>query len=845
MTTAYQTAYETLLNWSYKQSSRDSAKWKPCLTTTNGNQIHTDLLNNDEIPDPFIDTNEREVQWVGEEDWEYRTEFKGGIGKKQELVFEGLDTFATIYLNDQQILTTDNMFRTYKVDVTDHLQELNELRIVFKSALKQSRALEEKHGKFTCFNGETSRVHARKAQYHYGWDWGPLLLTCGPWKPVKLVTYSVAKINDFYVKPSVDKKLQANLSFEVEVESISADCQLLIEIFSPSGKLIQTISGSASKSKTYTFDLIKLEDPELWYPKGYGKQSLYKFVAKLQQLNQTFDSVELEVGIRRARLVQEPVKGQDGSSFYFEVNNIPIFCNGSNWIPSHSFSCSLTEADYIDLIRLADEGNQNMIRVWGGGFYENDILYKQCDRLGILVWQDFMFGCAIYPGNKEFIDNVTNEVVDQLKRLRNYCSIVFYVGNNEDYQVAEDLYKKNTFNDEEFPAKKLYEHILPDMVSKLTCGVGYQFGSPISPSKGVPTTDTAEGDIHQWNVWHGTQEKYQNWGKLVGRFVSEFGMLAFPDIKTLKKCITDEKQLYPQLETMDHHNKSTGFERRLALYVMENFLVSSMALPDWIYITQLMQSDCLAYAYRNWKREWGSTNERKCGGALVWQINDCWPVTSWAIIDFYHRPKLAYYAIKRECQPLVLGIYRTETRRRQPGEPDLEKQAPLHDYAPREYTIDVWGVNSTLQEFSGTLEVEIYHCESGELVSKLPKSEIILNPNQTTELITKTKIDSNKLVVHAKLVDSTGKLIANTSDWPQPLKYISWPKDTKVDVSIPENGTIKLSTNHPVKGVALNIEGDYFLHDNSIDLLPNSDRYIKADNLKVDDVAKISLNYLK
>lgn len=837
------TTYNTLLNWSYKRSNKDSTKWQPCLKKTTGNQIHTDLLNNGEIPDPFIDRNEKDLQWIGEEDWEYKTTFKVASGKKHELVFEGLDTFATIYVNDKQVLTTDNMFRTYTLDVTKCSQELNELRIVFKSALKQSRALEEKHGTFTCFNGETSRVHARKAQYHYGWDWGPLFLTCGPWKPVKLVTYSTAKINDFYVKPIVDENLQAELSFEVEVESISDDCRLLIEIFSSAGKLIKTIKESSNKS--YIFDPIKLEDPELWYPKGYGKQPLYKFVAKLQQSGQIIDSIVTEVGVRRARLVQEPVKDQDGSSFYFEVNNIPIFCNGSNWIPAHSFSCSLTDDDYVDLIRLADEGNQNMIRVWGGGFYENDILYKQCDKLGILVWQDFMFGCAIYPGYKEFIDNVTHEIVDQLKRLRNFCSIVFYVGNNEDYQVAEDLYKKNTFTDEEFPAKKLYERILPDMVSKLTSGVGYQFGSPISPGQGLPTTDVTVGDIHQWNVWHGTQEKYQDWGKLVGRFVSEFGMLAFPDIKTLKDCITDEKQLYPQLEAMDHHNKSIGFERRLALYVMENFLVSSMALPDWIYITQLMQLDCLAYAYRNWKREWGSKNERKCGGALVWQINDCWPVTSWAIIDFYHRPKLAYYAIKRECQPLMLGIYRTETRLRQSGEPDLEKQAPLHDYAPREYTIDTWGVNSTLQEFSGTLEVEIYHCETGELVSKLPKSKITLAPNQTTELVTKSKIDSNKLVVHAKLVDSAGKFVSNTSDWPQPLKYITWSKDTKLDVSIPKNGTLKLSTNKPVKGIALSIEGDYYLHDNSIDLLPNNDHYIKVDNLQVDDVAKISVNYLK
>lgn len=839
----YNTTYKELSNWEYKQANKESADWKPCLNT-NGNQIHTDLLGNGEIPDPFVDTNERDIQWIGEVDWEYKTSFEIDSSKKHVLVFEGLDTFATVFLNYKEILTTDNMFRTYRADISDCSKQRNDLRIVFKSALKESRALEQEYGKFECFNGESSRLHARKAQYHYGWDWGPMLLTCGPWQPVKLLSYSVGRIEDFFVNASVDKDLKAELSFEVEFDLIEKGSEINIEIISPNGKHIGTKSKKVDGPGNCKFDNFTLNNPELWYPKGYGKQSLYTFVAKLVHLNEVVDSVESHVGLRRSKLVKEPVKGQKGSSYYFEVNNIPIFCNGSDWIPSHSFSSSLTEKDYISLLKLVDEGNQNMLRIWGGGIYEYDVLYKQCDKLGILVWQDFMFGCGIYPGHKEFVNNVTSEVIDQLKRLRNYCSIVLYVGNNEDYQVAEDLYKKNQFSKSEFPAKILYEEVFPQKVSELTNGVDYEFGSPYS-GENIATTDTTVGDLHQWNVWHGTQEKYQDWDKLVGRFVSEFGMLALPNIKTLKSCITDPAQLFPQLKVMDHHNKSNGFERRLALYVMENFKVTSMDLPDWIYITQLMQLDCLAYAYRLWKREWGSPGQRKCGGALVWQTNDCWPVTSWSIIDFYQRPKMAYYAIKRECEPLVLGIYRTSVSIRKPGEPDLEKQTPLHDYSPKEYSIDVWGVNSTLQEFKGSLDVEIHDSVTGELVKKMPKKNVCLLPNQTTELVMKSALASNNHIAYARLCDAEDRLIYKTSDWPQPLKYVSWPTDTKVDVSIPEAGKLKLSTNRPVKGVEVDIEGDYHLLDNSIDLLPTDDHYIKVDNLLTKDTAKVSLRYLK
>lgn len=840
---------QTIGLWHFRQCGE--ASWRNASTSTNGNQVHLDLLENGDISDPFIDMNEKSVQWVGENDWEYQTTFDVSDAASacltHEMHFDGLDTFCAAALNGTEILRSDNMFRGYVVDVTKHIKEKdNELVLVFKSALKKGRELEKKNGVRFCSNGETSRVHVRKAQYHYGWDWGPLLMTCGPWKPVRLVSFSAGKFLDFFPRCSVDSDLKATINFEVEVE-VSGTSTVFVDTFAPTGEIIDTVEQKIKKSGVANFKH-KLKNPKLWYPKGYGEQSRYRFSARLVDGNNfLLDTKDKLIGLRRAELVQEKVADEKGLSFYFRINNIPVFCAGSNWIPAHSFTCKLTEKDYKEWMQLVDEGNQNMVRVWGGGIYEYDWLYEECDKRGILVWQDFMFGCAVYPGDKEFVQNVKEEVEYQVKRLRQFCSIVIYAGNNEDYQVAELLgirwdsndLKKN-YSKTEFPARTLYEVVFPKLVSSLT-DVAYHKGSPYSPGHNIPTSDQTVGDLHQWNVWHGSQEKYQDWYKLGGRFVSEFGMLAFPNVKTIDKYVTTDKDKYPQLEVMDHHNKSDGFERRLALYVMENFHVQDMRLKNWVYITQLMQLECLAYAYRCWRRNWGRDGKRASGGALVWQTNDCWPVTSWAIIDFFRVPKLAYYAVKRESQPLALGIYRNEVRIANEGEPDLSKQTPYHDYAAREYYVDIWGVNSSLFEFQGVLRVEIYDSESGNLVKKLNDKNVLLAANQTTEIISRLHLPDFKQVVLAKLVGQDGNIAFKAGDWPQPLKYIRWPEDTKIDVLVAEDGIVKITANKLVKGVELITDSK--LNDNGFDLYPNETHVVLAPGIKAGE--KIEINYLK
>ncbi|ANB14378.1 hypothetical protein AWJ20_1966 [Sugiyamaella lignohabitans] len=831
----------TLANWSYRKAGTE--KWTASKHGRPATQIHVDLLDNGEIPDPFLDENEKLVQWVADEEWEYQAEFTVSSeqlesGKKTDFVYEGLDTVATVYLNDKQILHSENMFHIGRVDITKDVKVgTNNVRIFFANALIRSRQLEKIHGKMRLFNGETSRVQLRKSQYHYGWDWGPLLMTSGPYRPVKIETYNYL-VSDVFVNAKVSDDLkEVTVSIEGEIEGSKGEpgylpLQFKVDIKSPSGEQVVNKTFDISVDKDgVSKNSLKIENPQLWYPANYGEQHLYHITVDVVSGSETIQSIEKDVGFRKVELIQRPLVDQEGTTFFFQVNNIPIYCAGGCWIPAHSFTTCLTNDDYKKWIKLMIDGHQNMVRIWGGGIYEEDIFYQECDRLGIMVWQDFMFACGQYPGYPEFLESVSKEAVDQLKRLRNYCSIVLYAGNNEDYQVAEAYpeieYDPNDTTSDylktNFPARHIYEKMFPELVADYSPAVPYHPGSPWG---GKTSSDPTIGDIHQWNVWHGNQEKYQDWYKLGGRFVSEFGMEALPDRKTVDQFVTKEHEKYPQSRTMDLHNKSDGFERRLALYVMENIKVEGMDIDNWIYATQLMQSECLAYAYRCWRRQWKGPGREYCAGALVWQVNDCWPVTSWAIVDFYYRPKLSYYAVKRESSPVWIGMYRNVNYLSEEDKKAAE-EVPTFDYFKREHFEDIWGVNNTIHEKKVVLHVEVYEIESGKLVETLPPKPVTLKANQTTEIIQNLPVESKTHhVVYCRLVDAdSNKVIARGGDWPQPLKYLSFP-DRQVKVKV-EDGQVRLSTNKPVKGVEITVKNkDLFLEDNGIDLFPGDDQTV-------------------
>ncbi|KAI1761750.1 glycoside hydrolase family 2 protein [Hypoxylon sp. FL1150] len=849
-------------NWEFKQADAAHSKYLPVgQFPTN---VHLDLLAHGRIPDPYVGKNELDVQWVGEAVWVYRTTFAspGAIGgsAKAVLAFDGLDTFATVVLNGKTILETENMFIPERVDVTADLKEDggdNELVITFDSAYLRGWKLVEKFPdhKWGCWNGDSSRLAVRKSQYHWGWDWGPALLTCGPWRPINLEVFE-SRISDFWFDIDVDESLKAATittyaSTEGSVTTKGGASKVRFDI-SLNGTPVagQVVEAGLSAA-------IAIAEPELWYPVRYGKQPLYTVTATLEENGKVVDSVSKRIGIRKAELVQTPLKGEPGTSFFFKVNGIPVFCGGSDWIPADNFIPRISKERYYDWVKLVADGNQVMIRVWGGGIYEEQAFYDACDELGILVWQDFMFGCGNYPAWPELLKSIKREAEENIKLLRHHPSIVIYAGNNEDYQYAESVnltWEQDNKDAEswlktDFPARYIYEKILADACKELTPSVYYHPGSPWG---GVDTHDPTVGDIHQWNVWHGTQEKYQNFDKLVGRFVSEFGMEAFPSVKTIDAFLPlgrDDPDRYPQSSTVDFHNKADGHERRIALYLVENMRYAPDPLEQFVYATQLMQAECLASAYRLWKRQWKGPGREYCAGALVWQINDCWPVTSWAICDYYLRPKHAYFTVKREMAPLSVGITRREHRH------PRDKYTRVHvDVSTK---IEIWGSNLGLEDLEDVdCVVTAWDVETGRQTYSQPVNTdpLVLSRNQSTEIATldvpeplkdSHGIDAARTVVAAYVVRrADGVQLARYVNWPEPLKYLhlARPKQLAAELS-KDLSEVRVSAEVPVKGVALECEDDDVkFADNLVDIVPGEVVTIKVKGAKEGSV--IATRYL-
>lgn len=650
-------------------------------------------------------------------------------------------------------------------------------------------------------------------------------MTCGPWRPVNLEVYA-SRIADLWSNIHVDDDLQsAQVVAHAAVEGKASKIKFELSLGDKN-----VASETANVKDGVASTTFKVDKPELWYPVRYGKQPLYTLKATLINADDEVDSLSKKIGIRKAELVQHALQEQSGTSFFFSINNIPVFCGGSNWIPADNFIPRISKERYHDWVKLVADGNQFMMRIWGGGIYEEQALYDACDELGILVWQDFMFGCGNYPAWPSLLESIDREARANVKLLRHHPSIVIFAGNNEDYQLAESEGLTYNVDDKDpeswlktdFAARYIYEKILADACAELVPETYYHFGSPWGGDK---TTDPTVGDIHQWNVWHGTQEKYQNFDKLVGRFVSEFGMEAFPNIKTIDAFLPlgkDDPDRYAQSSTVDFHNKADGHERRIALYLVENFRYGPDPLEHFIYCTQLMQAECLASAYRLWKRQWRGPGREYCAGALVWQINDCWPVTSWAICDYYLRPKHAYYTVKREMAPLSIGITRTE-----------------HKYPKSEHTradietkvvIEIWGSNLQLEDLSDVdCIVKAWDVETAkETYSKTVSAALVLPANRSTEIaafevpVPEKDAGLEARTVVAAYLYKDGKQLARYVNWPEPLKYLHLQKPKELKAELTDDANVVLvSAEVPVKGVALESTDDAVrFEDNLIDVVP-------------------------
>ncbi|KAM0792192.1 hypothetical protein ACM66B_004889 [Microbotryomycetes sp. NB124-2] len=774
------------------------------------------------------------VQWVGERQWIYKTAVKVtdklARAKHCDLVLDGLDTFATVFVNGRKALESDNMFRTFRIDILPDLKssvkEL-ELYIVFDSAFVRGRQLQEQflgRGKeLACWNGDASRLFVRKAGYNYGWDWGPVLMTAGPWRPVRVEAYE-ARILDFHPRATMRRDLSAELTLHVERDPSHG---VHTSIIDPYGNTVHKSAIEVGEhSRTIGFEA---EDVRLWWPVGMGEQSIYTARATMTDENgRVLDSVSRKFGFRRIQVVQESFVDVDepGKSFCFHVNNVPIFAGGSNWIPIDSYLTNATSKRCRELLELMVQGNQNMIRVWGGGIYEADYFYDICDELGILVWQDFMFACGLYPAHDEFVENVKREAEDNVRRIRSHPCLAIFAGNNEDYQIAESdraiSHERGT--PDRFPARQIYEHVLPKVVTTLT-DVYYQPGSPWG---GKSSSDPTVGDIHQWNVWHGSQEPFQEFDRLAGRFVSEFGMLSLPDSRTITGFISDSRERFPQSKLMAAHTKAAGYERRLALYLTEN-IQYDFGLSEYVFATQLIQAEAVSTAFRLWRARFRGPGRALTAGALVWQLNDVWPCLSWSIVDYNRRPKAAYYAIKRAMAPIAISIQRKQTTRY----PNRFSRAE----SIVRTTVETWLLSSLLVEKSVTVKLRCIEIESGQEVWSA-SNDVTLGANRATpfvsEALDKWLSTANVPVcIEVKIHDEKNKVLVRHVSWPEPLKFLSFPKDTGLSIGFEiESQKLRLESLTPVKGLWLKFEPEIeYISDNGIDVVPGSAQVIHVKGL--------------
>lgn len=603
--------------------------------------VHSDLMNNHLIPNPYYGTSEQHVKWVEEKDWEYTCEFEYYDVKTAhtELVLDGLDTYARVYLNGKKILQSDNMFLQYKADVKHLLKKGNNtLKIIFESSVKHGTA-EAKTLAYTLPGDE--KVFTRKAQYQYGWDWGPRLVTSGIYGHLRLNSWDDLKINSFYhrVKSITDTLGEVYVVWETECDT-SRTYQVNVSVSSNNYYRLMDSAIQVKKGLHRDSFLLKIPNPLRWNCNTQGEANLYHCLFTVVKDKHAAISRTFHFGLRTIELIKE--KDASGETFYFNINGKRTFMKGANFIPPDNFMTQRQGMYYSDLIAKAKEANVNMLRVWGGGLYPNEEFYDLCDKNGILVWQDFMFACAMYPGDEHFLQSVKQEAEQQVRRLRNHPCLALWCGNNEVDEGWHNWGWQKQYNYSKTDSAKiwtdyqnLFQGILPEAVKAYDPKTAYVSSSPML---GWGKKESLlRGDSHYWGVWWG-MEPFDVYEKKVGRFMSEYGFQGMPSYFTLKHY-GDSLNLNSSY-IKAHQKHPTGYQT-INTYMERDYKVPTEFF-NYVYASQLLQRDGMQIAIEAHRR-----NKPYCMGSLYWQWNDCWPVTSWSAIDYDHQPKALYYATKK------------------------------------------------------------------------------------------------------------------------------------------------------------------------------------------------------
>jgi beta-mannosidase len=747
--------------------------------------VHTDLLAAEKIADPFYRMNENDVQWIDRLSWIYRRTFRVPQSlldqKHIELVAEGLDTFATLSVNGQTVGTTANMFMAHRIPLNDLLRPgRNTIEIVFDSPTLRSQDLEREHGRLQVAL-EPHRVYARKAQYSFGWDWGPKLTTSGIWRPIRIDAHSGVRLSDPCVRVLAANPHEAEIEVEVSVEGWQQSAVTLdIHI----GGIQESYSGRVTEGKTIF--RTRFISPHLWWPNRYGEQPLYHAEFILREGEAIVDATTVRFAVRTVRLVQEP--DGEGQSFIMEINGTRIFCKGADWIPADTFLPRISDATYRRLLTMARDASMNMIRVWGGGIYERDLFYDECDRLGLMVWQDFMFACAEYPDHPAFLDEIRREAESTVKRLRNHPSIVLWCGNNECEWIFCSANPGK--NPDQMHGSAIFREVLPAVVTELDPGRPYWRSSPFGG--GSPNAEDS-GNHHQWEVWSMWRD-FTGYRDDRAKFVSEFGFQAPAHRSTLERVLSQHDRT-PQSRAMEHHNKQVEGTERLFRFMAAHYRVNDV-WEDFLHTGQLVQAAALKCAVEHWRRRKFHT-----AGALFWQLNDCWPVTSWAVIDSDLRPKAAYFAARRFFAPILVS------------------------FAPVSAGAEVWITNDLLRSAEGTLSIRLQTFSGEILAHKNLRVHIPANGSERTFAISREwmKRGGPASYLRAELSYRGQPVSVNRFFFLEP-KHCDFPRGTihlAIRKSAPGTFRIVLRSSVFVHGVALSSpDPGAIFHDNFVDLDP-------------------------
>ena len=821
--------------WQFSETGKN--QWKDAIVP---GSVQRDLIRLGVLPDPYWGSNEKLVQWVEDKNWDFRKSFTltdEQLSCDEVLItFKGLDTYADVFLNGSEIIHAENMFLGYEVPVKNILKKgENQLYIRFFSPIEAMLPAYITSGfDYPADNDHRlprMSVYTRKAPYHYGWDWGIRMVQTGIWRPVELTFFNQARITDYWVQQLEIEKNTAKLNNQLEVYSLSEkpvnailtiDYNPLILSREPQQILQEII---LTKGENTISIPLEIKNPTLWMPTGWGEQVLYGFRATITADGKIIAEKHIKTGLRKIELVRDT--DDDGRTFYFKVNGIPLFAKGANYIPGEIINTQQDKAYYDRLFENITAANMNMIRVWGGGFYEDDYFYRLADEKGILVWQDFMFACTTYPHDGAFLENVANEAAYNIKRLRNNPSIALWCGNNE---VAEALkywgwdskYSPEIMTDFKVGYDKLFKQLLPEKIKELDPEKPYVHSSPDTANWGRPES-LKLGDAHYWGVWYGRQP-FEILNERVPRFMSEFGFQAFPEMKTVRSfAAPDEWKL--ESETMLTHQKSTTGNEAIKEY-MDRYYHTPRNFEDFVYIGLVMQGRGMSEGMKAHRR-----NRPYCMGTLYWQLNDSWPVVSWSGIDYYGNWKALHYHARDAFKPLTVDIYEENGKigiftlsDKLQNENDLKLEIGLKDF---------YGKN--IRKIKRII------------TAKANDSKKVLEVN-SSDFVTEIQRKNSFLLV--KLSDKNGKLIAQEIHYFDAPKNLNLPETTIQKKIRQEDGkmTITLTSKKLAKDVFIEIpiQGARF-SDNFFDLLPGEKKVVTiiSPELKKSVKTEITVKHLR